>query len=503
MPYLQSMDKSLFIGGTWLGASDGGSREIRSPHDGSLVATVPEATGEDSLAAISAARESFDSGDFSSWGWERRSALVERIALLLERDALEIARKESGDTGKRLVEAQYDVADVISVFRYFAKLGVEQSERIVETGEDHIKSRITYEPAGVCALIGPWNYPLLQASWKVAPALIAGCSFILKPSELTPSSAIHLMQIIQEAGTPSGVANLILGAGALAGAPLTKDSRVDLISFTGGLSTGRKIMAAASETVKRVALELGGKNPNIIFADADLDAAIDNAVTAVFLHSGQVCSAGTRLLVERSIHDRVVGEIVRRAKAIQMGGPSDLSAETGPLISQDHLVKVQRYVDAAISEGAALLTGGKRSSAPGHSAGWYFEPTVLDSCNTSMSCVQDESFGPVLTVEVFDTEAEAIFLGNDTIYGLAGAVWSADTEKTERVARALRHGTIWINDFGPYRAQAEWGGFKSSGIGRELGPSGLHEYLEIKHIWTNTSPAPSGWFRDKGQGENS
>lgn len=311
------------------------------------------------------------------------------------------------------------------------------------------------------------------------------------------------MQIIQEAGTPPGVANLILGAGAVAGAPLTQDSRVDLVSFTGGLSTGRRIMAVASETVKRVALELGGKNPNIIFADADLDAAIDNAVTAVFLHSGQVCSAGTRLLVERPIHDRVVGEIVRRAKAIRMGGPSDLLAETGPLISQVHLNKVQSYVDAAISEGAVLLTGGKRSSAEAHAAGWYFEPTVLDSCSTSMSCVQDESFGPVLTVEVFDTEAEAITLGNDTIYGLAGAVWSADPARTERVAKALRHGTIWINDFGPYRAQAEWGGFKSSGVGRELGPTGLHEYLEIKHIWTNTSPAPSGWFSDQKQGENS
>lgn len=503
MPSLKSMDKSLFIGGIWSAASDGGLREIRSPHDGSLVVTIPEATADDSLAAIGAARESFDSGDFSSWSWKRRSALVERIADLLERDAQEIARKESGDTGKRLVEAQYDVADVISVFRFFAKLGVEQSERIVDTGDDHIESRVTYEPAGVCALIGPWNYPLLQASWKVAPALTAGCSFILKPSELTPSTAIHLMQIIQEAGTPPGVANLILGAGAVAGAPLTQDSRVDLVSFTGGLSTGRRIMAVASETVKRVALELGGKNPNIIFADADLDAAIDNAVTAVFLHSGQVCSAGTRLLVERPIHDRVVGEIVRRAKAIRMGGPSDLLAETGPLISQAHLNKVQSYVDAAISEGAVLLTGGKRSSAEAHAAGWYFEPTVLDSCSTSMSCVQDESFGPVLTVEVFDTEAEAITLGNDTIYGLAGAVWSADPARTERVAKALRHGTIWINDFGPYRAQAEWGGFKSSGVGRELGPSGLHEYLEIKHIWTNTSPAPSGWFSDQKQGENS
>ncbi|MFZ2228564.1 MAG: aldehyde dehydrogenase family protein [Candidatus Nanopelagicaceae bacterium] len=499
MSSLNATEQSLCVDGVWRAASDGSTREIRSPHDGSLVKTVAEATVEDSLAAISAARASFDSGVFASWSWTQRCELVARVADLLERDADEIAHEESADTGKRLIEAQYDVADVISVFRYYARIGLEVSDRRVDVGDDRIQSRITHEPVGVCALIGPWNYPLLQASWKVAPALVAGCSFILKPSELTPSTAIHLIKIIHEAGAPHGVANLILGAGAVAGAPLTLDPRVDLVSFTGGLVTGKRIMAAASETVKKIALELGGKNPHVIFADADLDAAIDNAVTAVFLHSGQVCSAGTRLLVERSIHDRVVSEIVRRAKEIHLGGPADPAAETGPLISKAHLEKVGRYVDSALAEGAKLLTGGKRSTDPAHASGWYFEPTVLDGCTTKMTCVQEESFGPVLTVEIFDTEAEAISLGNDTIYGLAGAIWSADRAKADRVARALRHGTIWVNDFGPYRPQAEWGGFKASGIGRELGPSGLHEYLEIKHIWTNTSPAPSGWFRQQGE----
>ncbi len=498
MSSLQVTEQSLCIDGVWRSASDRSTREIRSPHDGSLVAIVAEATAEDSLAAISAARASFDSGVFASWSWTRRCELVARVADLLERDADEIAHKESRDTGKRFVEAQYDVADVISVFRYYARLGLEVSDRKVDIGDDRIQSRITHEPVGVCALIGPWNYPLLQASWKVAPALVAGCSFILKPSELTPSTAIHLIRIIHEAGAPNGVANLILGAGAVAGAPLTQDPRVDFVSFTGGLVTGKRIMAAASETVKKIALELGGKNPHIIFADADLDAAIDNAVTAVFLHSGQVCSAGTRLLVERAVHDRVVSDIVRRAKGIHMGGPDDLLAETGPLISKAHLEKVGSYVNSGLAEGAKLLTGGKRSDDIAHASGWYFEPTVLDGCTTEMNCVQDESFGPVLTVEVFDTEEEAISLGNDTIYGLAGAVWTGDSVKAERVAKALRHGTIWVNDFGPYRAQAEWGGFKASGIGRELGPSGLHEYLEIKHIWTNTSPARSGWFRQQG-----
>jgi len=493
--------KSLFIDGEWRHASDRSTREIRSPHDGSLVTLVAEAGANDVSEAIAAARKSFDSAIFSSWSWAERSALVARIADLLERDAEKLALLESGDTGKRLVEARYDIADVISVFRYYAGLGLTEHDRVVHIGDDRIDSRIVTEPVGVCALIGPWNYPLLQASWKVAPALTAGCSFILKPSELTPSSAIALLKLIEEAGVPRGVANLILGAGAVVGAPLTSDQRIDLVSFTGGLATGKAIMKAASETVKKIALELGGKNPNIIFADADLDVAIDHAVTAVFLHSGQVCSAGTRLLVERSIHDLVVKKIVKRAKAISMGGPADLEAETGPLISRGHLEKVSKYVANALAEGAKLLTGGKRSTLPLLSKGWYFEPTVLDDCTSSMSCVQDESFGPVLTVEVFDTESEAISLGNDTIYGLAGAVWSGDPEKANRVARALRHGTIWVNDFGPYKAQAEWGGFKASGIGRELGPSGLHEYLEIKHIWTNTSPARSGWFADAEQGE--
>lgn len=493
--------KTLFIDGQWRNAAAGSTREIRSPHDGSLVALVSEAGAQDVSDAIAAARASFDSQVFSAWSWAERSALVARVADLLERDAEKIARLESGDTGKRLVEAGYDVADVISVFRFYAGLGLSEHDRVVHIGDARIDSRIVSEPVGVVALIGPWNYPLLQASWKVAPALVAGCSFILKPSELTPSTAIALLGLIDEAGAPMGVANLVLGTGALVGAPLSTDSRVDMVSFTGGLATGKIIMATAAQTVKRVALELGGKNPNIIFADADLDIAIDNAVTAVFLHSGQVCSAGTRLLVERSVHDHVVNNIVARAKAIHMGGPDDSRAETGPLISQGHLEKVARYVEQAIAEGAELRVGGKRSTSAALGSGWYFEPTVLDNCLTTMSCVQEESFGPVLTVEVFDSEAEAILLANDTIYGLSGAVWTNDDEKAQRVAKALRHGTIWVNDFGPYKAQAEWGGFKASGIGRELGPSGLHEYLEIKHIWTNTSPARSDWFADASKEE--
>ena len=490
------MVATLFINGVWKQAADGGAHDVHSPHDQRVVATVSQATQDDVLDAISAARISFDSGVFTSWSFKERSAVVAKIADLLERDADLVARKESDDTGKRFIEAQYDIADVIATFRHFAALGAKEHDRSVDVGLAHVSSRIVHEPLGVASLIGPWNYPLLQIAWKVAPALVAGCSFIVKPSELTPQSAIALMKIIEEAGTPKGVANLILGPGSVVGTPLINDPRVDLVSFTGGLTTGQTIMTAAAKTIKKLALELGGKNPHIIFADADIDAAIDNAVTAAFLHSGQVCSAGTRLLVERSIHDRVVTEIVRRAAQIRLGGPDDLTAETGPLISQSHLRSVTEYVQKGIAEGATLLVGGKRSHLPEHASGWYFVPTVLDNCHTQMSCVQDESFGPVMTVEVFDTEVEAVALGNDTVFGLSGGVWSGDSAKAARVASALRHGTIWVNDFGPYRPAAEWGGYKQSGIGRELGEHGLGEYLEIKHIWTNNSPSRSGWFSD-------
>ena len=490
------MSATLFIDGTWRAASDGGAHDVHSPHDQSVVATVSQATQADVLDAISAARHSFDAGVFTSWSFKERSDLVSKIADLLARDTDLIARKESDDTGKRFIEAQYDIADVILTFRHFADLGAKEHERTVDVGLAHVSSRILREPLGVASLIGPWNYPLLQIAWKVAPALVAGCSFIVKPSELTPQSAIALMKIIDEAGVPKGVANLILGPGSIVGTSLISDARVDLVSFTGGLTTGQTIMKAAATNIKKLALELGGKNPHIIFADADIDAAIDNAVTAAFLHSGQVCSAGTRLIVERSIHDRVVAEIVRRADNICLGGPDDPLAEAGPLISKAHLMNVALYVEKGVAEGATLLVGGKRSDKPEHVDGWYYLPTVFDNCNTGMFCVQEESFGPVMTVEIFDTEAQAIAIGNDTVFGLSGGVWTGDGEKAARVAAALRHGTIWVNDFGPYRPAAEWGGYKQSGIGRELGEHGLGEYLEIKHIWTNNAPSRSGWFRD-------
>ena len=487
----------LLIDGKRVKSSSGKTREIIHPANGKVVEECQEATIEDVEKAIQSARKSFESGIWAKKSVAERSQILVKVADLLERDKSSFAKAESKDTAKRYIESEYDMDDVIRVFRYFANLILEQKDREVKVDRENIKSKIKYEPVGVVGLITPWNYPLLQASWKIAPALAAGCSFVIKPSELTPSTTSLLMDTLSEAGVPAGVHNLVLGAGNIAGAPLSSHPDIDLVSFTGGLITGKKIMEQASKTVKKVALELGGKNPNIVFADADMDAAIDNALTAVFLHSGQVCSAGARLIVEEKIHDQFVSEVARRADLIRLGSPDDALAETGALISENHRLKVEKYVQDALNEGALLRAGGKRPTESHLQDGFFFRPTVLDKCNTKMNCVQDESFGPVLTVETFKTEEEAIHLGNDTIYGLAGAVWTNDLDKANRVADSLRHGTIWINDYHPYVPQAEWGGFKQSGVGRELGPMGLAEYQEAKHIWQNQKPSVTGWFDGK------
>jgi len=481
----------LFIGGRWRPAVDAATRTIRCPADGVVVGEVAEASAADVALAVEAASTAFELGGSDRGSWRRRppaerAAVLVAAAGLLDARLEDVARLESLDTGKRITESRTDVSDSISSLSYYVDLGSRVSDRVVDTGHGHIESRVVAEPVGVCALITPWNYPLVQAMWKVAPALMAGNSIVIKPSELTPHTTIELVRVLDEAGVPGGVVNLVTGTGAEVGDALVRHPGVDLVSFTGGLATGRTIMAAAAATVKNVALELGGKNPNIVFADADLDAAVDLAVAAAFYHSGQVCSAGTRLLVEDPIRDEFVDAVVARAEAIRLGGPFDEAIDAGTLISEAHLAKVERYVSAGVAEGAVLRCGGRRLDRPGS----FYPPTVLDRCTSEMSVVQDESFGPVLTVEVFGDEAEAVALANDTIYGLAGAVWTGDPDRADRVAAALRHGTVWINDFHPYVPEAEWGGFKQSGVGRELGPHGLAEYTELKHIWRNTDPRP-------------
>lgn len=494
-------DPDLCIGGAWRHACDGGTRDIINPANGAVAGVVDEATPQDALDAVAAARAAFDEGGWRATAVAERSALLQRIADLLQRDKEDLARLETVDTGKTLAESRIDIDDVTSVFRYYANLVASEAERVVDVGDPAVISRVIREPIGVCVLIAPWNYPLLQMSWKVAPALAAGCTMVAKPSEVTPLSTIAFARLLDEAGVPPGVVNLIQGSGATLGPALTDNPQVDFISFTGGLATGRTIARTAAEHVTKVALELGGKNPHLVFADirdagreSGWDAAVDHVLTGVFLHSGQVCSAGTRLIIEESIADEFVADLAARAATIRMGDGLDPASETGPLVSAQHRDKVESYVRLGISEGAQLIAGGCRPEDPVLAGGYFYRPTIFDRCDRSMRIVQEETFGPILTVERFTDEAEAITLGNDTEYGLAAGVRTTDTARGERVVRALRHGTVWLNDFGYYTAAAEWGGFGRSGNGRELGPTGLAEYQEIKHIWHNTAPAAAGWF---------
>ncbi len=484
---------SLYIDGSWTTGS-AGTAPVVNPYDASTVTEVDQAGPDDVDRAVAAARRAFDDGPWRRTTTGERGALLGRIADLLVRDREKIARLETLDTGKTIAEGRQDVDDVTAVFRYYAGLADKDAGRIVDTGNPAVVSRIVHEPVGVCALITPWNYPLLQLSWKVAPAIAAGNTMVIKPSEVTPLTSIVLVELCEEVGVPAGVVNIVLGDGPSVGAPLTEHPDVDMVSFTGGLSTGQKIIRASAETVKRTAVELGGKNPNIVFADTDFELAVDYVMLAVFLHSGQVCSAGARLIIEDSVADAVVDEVVRRAQLIRLGNGLTDGVEVGPLVSAAHLAKIEDFVAAARAEGATIRCGGARPDDPDLANGYFYLPTVITDLAPGSRLIREETFGPLLTVERFHTEEEAVRLGNDTEYGLAGAVFTADMGRAHRVASALRHGTVWINDFHPYFPGAEWGGMGRSGNGRELGPTGLAEYQEIKHVWTNTDPQPQGWF---------
>lgn len=486
--------KKMYINGQWVSSLKGETRKIINPFDCEVIAEVPEGDRDDARAAIAAARQAFDRGPWASVTGSERGRLLMKLASFIERDREELARLESLDTGKTMEESLWDMDDIAGIFRYYGGLADKKGGEVIDSPLPDTSSHTIREPVGVCGQISPWNYPLLQASWKMAPALAAGCTIVMKPSEITPLTTIKVTELAEEAGFPAGVVNLVLGPGVTVGAELSENHDVDLISFTGGIETGKTIMRAASGNVKKVALELGGKNPHIIFEDADFETSLDSVLNGVFFHAGQICSAGARVMVHESIHDTFVDALKKRMEKITLGNGFSEETRMGPLISEEHRAKVERYVSIALEEGATLLLGGKRPETPELQKGFFYLPTLFTDCTNDMRIVQEEVFGPVITIESFKTEEEVIERANDTIYGLSAGFWTRDLQRIGRVSKALRFGTVWVNDFNVYFTQAPWGGYKQSGFGRELGTIGLEEYTEVKHVYQNYSPAPLNWF---------
>jgi betaine-aldehyde dehydrogenase len=483
----------MFVGGTFTKASDGGTRKLINPANGEISAVVAEATKDDAERAIRAARDAFDNGKWVDTPALERAKLLFKLADKIDEHFTELSRLETLNNGKPIRETEYDVTDAANCFRYYAGLATKPTGQTFEVPAPSM-TFVVREPIGVCAQIIPWNYPLLMAAWKLAPALAAGNVCILKPSELTPLTALRLATLIDEVGFPKNVVQIITGTGPVVGQHLAESHLVDKVAFTGGTKTGRTIMQAATGNLKKVTLELGGKSPNIVFADADFDTAVDYALFGIFANSGQVCSAGSRLIVEESLHDKLVAKIVERAGKIRVGDGFDPTTEMGPIISRAHQEKVEAYIALGRQEGATLACGGGRLAGDLGEKGNFVMPTVFTNTRRDMRIVQEEIFGPVLVVQTFKDEADAIRLANDTIYGLAGAVFTSDVAKAHRVIKKLRAGITWINTYHPTYNEAPWGGYKQSGIGRELGTYGYEAYTEVKQINVNLAVEPSGWF---------
>jgi betaine-aldehyde dehydrogenase len=483
----------LYIGGTW---EDGASqRTLINPGNGEELCKVPEASVQQVEKAIKSARKAFDEGAWPRMTNAERAALLYKVADKIDELAEEFAELETLNAGKPLREAKFDVADSANCFRYYAGLISKPTGQTVDVPAPSV-SMIVREPVGVCAQIIPWNYPLLMAAWKLAPALAAGNACILKPSELTPLTALRLAKILDELEFPKGIVSVVCGDGKV-GTPLAESELVDKVAFTGSVPTGKRVAQAALGNLKKVTLELGGKSPMIIFDDVDVDTAVDYALFAIFCHAGQVCSAGSRFLVNDKMHDEFLKKLVERAKKIQVGYGMDSDAEMGPLVSETQLKRVEEYVEIGKKEGAKLECGGTRPEDPKLKKGFYLNPTVFSNVKQDMRIVQEEIFGPVAVVQKFKTEEEAIKLANDTTFGLAGAVFTKDVTRAYRVIKAIRCGITWINGYHSTYNECPWGGYKQSGWGRELGTFGLDAYTEVKQINLNLDPNPVRWFEKK------
>lgn len=489
------MRDQLYIDGDWVSPRGGGRLPVMNPATEEIVHYAPAATAEDVDLAVGAARRAFDEGAWPRMRGAERARRLRAIAAAIRERAQDLAVMEVVDNGKPLPEAQWDIGDAAACFEYYADLAEELDGHGLEAitlADVRFRSTVAREPVGVAGAIIPWNYPLLMAAWKVAPALAAGCTMVLKPSELTPLTALELAAMAHAADVPRGVLNVVTGLGAEAGAPLAGHPGVDKVAFTGSVATGSRIFAAAARDIKRISLELGGKSPFLVFEDVDIDKAVEWIMFGIFWNQGQVCSATSRVLVQRAAFDRLLARLVEASARIAMGNGLTPGTLLGPLVSQGQLAKVVHAVEGARAAGARIAAGGRARKIDGK--GYFFEPTVLLDAPLDSQAWRDEIFGPVVCVRAFDDEREAVRLANDSRYGLAAAVMSRDEERCERVAAALRAGIVWINCSQPTFCEAPWGGYKQSGIGRELGRWGLENYLETKQITRYVSDAPWGWY---------
>jgi aldehyde dehydrogenase (NAD+) len=469
----------LFINNEWRPASTGARFPVVNPATEEVIAEVAEASPDDVDAAVKAARTCFESDAWRSLSARQRGALLYRAADLLEERLEEMSRLETLHNGKPLFESRIDVEMTIETLRYYAGWADKITGRTIPVDGPFFTYTLR-EPVGVVGAIVPWNFPLNLASWKFAPALAAGCTVVLKPASETPLTALAMAEIMQQAGFPPGAFNVVCGGGSTVGAQLVRHPGVDKIAFTGSTAVGKEIMREAAATVKRVTLELGGKSPNIIFADADLKAAVRGAHNGIFYGKGEVCAAGSRLLVERSVHDQVVEELAERARKLVPGDPLDRNTRLGPVVSKKQQEIVLGYIEAGKKE-AKLIAGGNPAKVNGR--GYYVEATIFDDARPGMKIVDEEIFGPVLAVLTFDDLEEGIELANRTMYGLAAGIWTRDIQKAHRVARAIKAGTVWVNTYNFYDAAAPFGGYKQSGFGRELGREALEAYTEVKTVW--------------------